>query len=73
MNNKLIMISVISLLFKILLLFAFLSTYADASSNYVSIDIEKLDYKKPDSNRGEAGNLIFPQVRLSWDEMKISS
>ncbi len=72
MNNKLIMISVISLLFKILLLFAFLSTYADASSNYVSIDIEKLDYKKPDSNRGEAGNLIFPQVRLSWDEMKIS-
>jgi hypothetical protein len=43
-----------------------------SASNYVSIDIDKFDYKRPENNKGNAGNLVFEKVKMSWDDMKIS-
>jgi hypothetical protein len=43
-----------------------------ASSNYVSIDIDEMNYKLPEAKKGIGGNIIFPRVKMSWDEMKVS-
>lgn len=43
-----------------------------SASNYVSIDIENFDYKRPENNKGNGGNLIFKKVKMSWDDMKVS-
>jgi hypothetical protein len=43
-----------------------------ASSNYVSINIDEMNYKLPDDKKGVGGNIIFPRVKMSWDDMKVS-
>lgn len=42
------------------------------SSNYVAIKIDNLDYTRPENNKGKAGTLKFPNVKLVWDELKLS-
>ena len=40
--------------------------------NKIQIDINELSYKLPENRSGVGGNLIFPRVRLTWDDLKLS-
>ncbi|EQC48777.1 hypothetical protein M899_3350 [Bacteriovorax sp. BSW11_IV] len=55
----------------ILCLATSINVFAVNSSNFIEIDISKMDYKLPEKGSGDAGILNFRQVNLSWDGMNI--
>lgn len=59
-------------IFTSMLALTFFGVSFAASSNYVSIDIDEMKYKMPDARKGVGGNIVFPRVKMSWDEMKVS-
>lgn len=56
-------------MYKLLLLFLTIPAWA---SNSVKIQLDELNYKDPKGQGGEAGNLVFSKVRMSWDGMKVN-
>lgn len=40
-------------------------------SNFIEIDIKKMDYDLPQKGAGKAGSLDFSSVQLSWDGMNV--
>ncbi len=48
-----------------------LGCYAEGN-NQVNIQVESLDYTLPENHSGVAGTLVFPEVKLTWDEMRVN-